>query len=56
MALILLFFSFLGQILITKAIRDIAAGEEVFNCYGTLKVDNKLINCYILLIPSLFYF
>lgn len=26
--------SFLGQILITKAIRDIAAGEEVFNCYG----------------------
>ncbi|KAL0119343.1 hypothetical protein PUN28_007693 [Cardiocondyla obscurior] len=27
--------SFLGQILITKAMRDIAAGEEVFNCYGT---------------------
>ncbi|XP_012526872.1 SET and MYND domain-containing protein 4 [Monomorium pharaonis] len=26
--------SFLGQILITKATRDIAAGEEVFNCYG----------------------
>ncbi|KYM99194.1 SET and MYND domain-containing protein 4 [Cyphomyrmex costatus] len=26
--------SFLGQFLITKAIRDIAAGEEVFNCYG----------------------
>ncbi|KYN41167.1 SET and MYND domain-containing protein 4 [Trachymyrmex septentrionalis] len=26
--------SFLGQFLITKATRDIAAGEEVFNCYG----------------------
>lgn len=26
--------SFLGHILITKATRDIAAGEEVFNCYG----------------------
>jgi len=36
----MLFFSFLGQILITKATRDIAAGEEVFNCYGTFN-DNK---------------
>ncbi|TGZ49030.1 Uncharacterized protein DBV15_10838 [Temnothorax longispinosus] len=26
--------SFLGQTLITKATRDIATGEEVFNCYG----------------------
>ncbi|XP_011635042.1 SET and MYND domain-containing protein 4-like isoform X1 [Pogonomyrmex barbatus] len=26
--------SFLGGTLITKATRDIAAGEEVFNCYG----------------------
>ncbi|XP_018306550.1 SET and MYND domain-containing protein 4 isoform X2 [Mycetomoellerius zeteki] len=26
--------SFLGQFLITKATQDIAAGEEVFNCYG----------------------
>ncbi|EZA60897.1 SET and MYND domain-containing protein [Ooceraea biroi] len=27
--------SFIGHLLIVKAIKDIAAGEEVFHCYGT---------------------
>lgn len=38
----LLFFSFLDQTLVVKAIQDIKEGEEILHCYGMFKVNNKI--------------
>lgn len=50
-----LFFSFLDQTLVVKAIQDIKEGEEVLHCYGMLKVNNK-IALYFINIRLLYYF
>lgn len=50
----LLSFSFIGELLIVKAIRDIRKDEEVLHCYGALTITNKFQ--YILFSKFIFHF